>query len=55
VLLHALQSMPMIGWIADRALPTSVIARSAIVIAAAAIAGVSAMLARVALSGRSPF
>lgn len=55
VLLHALQSMPLIGWIADRVLPTSVIARSAIVIAAAAIAGVSAMLARVALSGRSPF
>jgi hypothetical protein len=32
-----------------------VIARSVIVLAAAGLAGVSAMLARIALSGRSPF
>lgn len=55
MLLHALQSIPIIGWLADRFLPTSYIARSLVVVVAAMIAGVSAMLARIALAGRSPF
>jgi hypothetical protein len=54
VLLHALQSMPIVGWAADRFLPGGP-ARAVTIVAAACIAGVAAFLARTAISGRAPF